>query len=234
VCWTVIAVTKQRQAMRCNAISVSIDYENAFLDKNMVMNFLKTNDIKIDSTVLLRKLNFDQIEATLAKNNYIKKAEIFADFWGNIQINIIQKTPIVRVITKENKHFYISNEKEMIPISQKFTPIVPVLSGEIKEDFINFNATNNFTNKLFDYLKLIHESALWRNMITQIYITKDTTIYLQSRIGDQKIILGKINDYEFKMNKLKSLYTDLFATNDINKYKEINLIYSNQIVCKKR
>lgn len=234
VCSTITYVVVKQNSVVCKSINVHIDSKNSFVDKNMILNYLRAKDIKIDTTVRIKNLNFDKIEDTLKKNDYIKNAEIFTDFWGNIQINIQQKMPIARVVTKTNKQFYISEDKDIFPISPKYTPIVPILSGEINNDFFNFENNKKFNNQLFDFLLLINNSELWKNQITQIYITKDTNIYLQPRVGDQKIVLGKINNYEFKMTKLLSLYKDLFATADINEYKEINLIYSNHIVCKKR
>lgn len=235
LCVTVFLVYKHNKNLKCKNIYFSFD-THSFVDKNTILDILDRKNIKLDSTVYIQKLNIDTMEFYISKNIFIKKVEIFSDFWGNITFSISQRKPIARIITQNNKHFYIDDQYEIIPLSKKYTALVPVVSGEISNDFFNKKDTINlnFYNNFYDFLTFINNSEFWKNQISQIYLNSDTNIFLIPRVGNQKIILGKLENYKYKMNKLFSLYKELFQNNNLDKYKEINLIFSDQVVCKKR
>ncbi|MBK7817541.1 MAG: hypothetical protein IPJ60_08285 [Sphingobacteriaceae bacterium] len=54
-------------------------------------------------------------------------------------------------------------------------------------------------------------------------------------VGDQSILLGKNQDLDVKLNKLKLFYSEgLNKTNSWNKYSTINLKFKNLVVCTKK
>ena len=53
-------------------------------------------------------------------------------------------------------------------------------------------------------------------------------------VGDQRIILGNIEDLDDKIFRLKTFYQEAMSRMGWNKYKTINLKFKNQVVCKKR
>ena len=70
--------------------------------------------------------------------------------------------------------------------------------------------------------------------VEQIYINSEREFELIPRIGNQLIIFGDIDNYEYKFGKLKSFYLKTLPYVGWNTYNEINIQYSNQIICKKR
>ncbi|MFY9590545.1 MAG: cell division protein FtsQ, partial [Bacteroidales bacterium] len=75
---------------------------------------------------------------------------------------------------------------------------------------------------------------LWGSQVEQINISPKGDIELVPRVGNHVIILGNLDNYEYKLKKLETLYLKGFDIVDWNKYSSINLKYSDQVICKKR
>ena len=53
-------------------------------------------------------------------------------------------------------------------------------------------------------------------------------------VGDQKIIFGEIDDFDYKFAKLKAFYTGIVPVYGWERYSAVNLKFSDQIVCTRR
>jgi len=123
---------------------------------------------------------------------------------------------------------------------------VLVVNGKIREPF-QLKANQNvmqwdtsvykrepLIRKIYGFAQYVSENDFWNAQITQVYVNGYDDIELIPRIGSQVILLGSLDDYEKKLDKLKLLYEKALPAEGWNKYKMINLKYSNQIICTKR
>ena len=74
---------------------------------------------------------------------------------------------------------------------------------------------------------------LWSAQIVQIYVNNQGEYELIPRIGPHIIILGDLEDYRAKFEKLELFYKDGLNHVGWNQYLKINLKYKDQIVCTK-
>ena len=96
-------------------------------------------------------------------------------------------------------------------------------------------ATGNHAQiKLCNFVNYLQSDELWRNQITQIYVNAANELELVPRVGNHIILLGGLDDYENKMNKLEAMYSKGFEITDWNAYSLINLKFKDQVICKKR
>ena len=79
-----------------------------------------------------------------------------------------------------------------------------------------------------------NNNPFWDAQIEQIYVTENNEIELIPRIGDNLILLGKIDNFEQKLENLQCLYEQALSKVGWNKYDTINLKYNNQVICSKR
>lgn len=240
---TSIFVHKNISSILCNNIEIIFDSKISFVDKNYILNYLKENNFKIDSTTKISEIDFDKIEKQIKTIPYIKDVDIYNNFSGTVFFKITQRNPIARIFTAENQQFYIDDENQIIPTSPNYSALVPVVICEkINKQFF-LPIDNNISDKniinyqltsqdFFNFLQYIDHSDLWKNQIDQIHITGKNEIELIPRIGNQIILLGTIDNFKYKLNKLNSLYQEVLLKGNWNKYQVINLKYSNQIICK--
>lgn len=237
-------VGRERKNLECSGLIISIDRPHSFIDNNAVENLLIKNKISLDSC-LIENINFDAIEKIIEENPSVKNADVYSDFAGKVFIKIEQRNPIMRIITEDNIHFYVDDKHKLMPINSSYAANVPVVSGYIDKEFAEYIDSSEvsqenikgytFTpNDLYNFVSYLNNSDLWRYQIEQIYVNYDKEIELIPRVGNHIIILGDLKNYEYKLQKLISLYKNGFTDLDWNAYSSINLKYSEQIICKKR
>jgi len=234
---------KEKQKLVCTEIIIDVDNTHKFIDKETVEKMLITNSVNIDSCII-DNLNFGEIEKIIESNPYIKQADVYSNFSGQVFIRLKQRNPVMRVITKNNTHYYIDDECKLMPVCTNYSANVIVVSGEITEDFFNpgfkpksFNDSitgDVDLHKLYNFVNYINSHELWKAQIEQIYVTDNMEIELVPRIGNHIIVLGNLDNFKYKLGKLEAIYKKGFALTNWNIYSKIDLKYSNQVICKKR
>lgn len=236
--------SNKQNSIICQHYEIIIIGQDKFITEEIVEKMLIINNIVLDSCVV-DNLNFDEVENILASHPAVLRADAYKDFSGNIYIKLTQRKPVFRVITKDNYSYYIDSRAEIMTLSEIYTSHVPVVSGHINELFtetyykpelINSQAyPYDFTIRdMYDFVDYLSKHDLWKYQITQIYINKNYQIELIPRLGHYTIILGKLDNYNYKLNKLEALYRSAFDEIYRNDYSAIDLRYSDQVILKKR
>ncbi len=189
-----------------------IDIESFLIKKNLYPLGKKMGEIQTE-----------KIENALNENEMIKSAECYTTPSGKAYIKIRQRIPKFRVIGQNN--YYIDTERKKIKTSTDYTAYLPIVSGYVNEEMA--------TGDLFDFITFLEKNSFWNDQIEQIYIRPDKKVELVPRIGDSIILLGTLDNYDSKLEKLKKLYVKAFNVIGWNRYEMIDLQYKGQIVCTK-
>ncbi len=174
----------------------------------------------------LKEIDTYEIEQAIISHQMIKSAEVFITNNGGIKAVIKNRKPVLRVITVSGENYYIDNEGERMPLSESFIADLPLATGSIKEDFAK--------TELLEFAVFLGSNKFWNSQIEQIVVMPDNELKLIPKIGDHQIILGKLDNYDEKLSKLKTFYQKGLSETGWNKYSEINLKYDKQVVCTKR
>jgi cell division protein FtsQ len=245
---TLAFVNKRTSMTTCSSIRISIadSLDNAFVTKYDVLKAIEKEHSNLIG-IPLSMINTHIIEQNLSAMQAVKKAEVYKTIDGTLSVSIEQRIPMMRVINRYGKSYYIDIDGQILPLSNKFTSHVIVVNGNIVEPFEiepNIRILDWANNKidehsplicrLFDFARFISNSPFWKAQITQIYVDSPSQIELIPRVGPHTVILGSLEDFEIKMAKLKLFYERALPEEGWNKYKEINLKYKNQVVSTKR
>jgi cell division protein FtsQ len=87
--------------------------------------------------------------------------------------------------------------------------------------------------KIFRMVQFINKNNFWKAMIEEIFINKKGEIELFTKIGEQTVIFGDIDNMKEKFDNLFIFYKQGLNKVGWTKYKTLNLKYKNQIVCSK-
>lgn len=202
--------------------------EMTFVDNDKI-NLINENDIEklLKSKALhpvgktLKEIKTEAIENELNKNEMIKSAECYTTPSGKMYLRIKQCTPKFRVIGHDN--YYIDTDRNKIKTSTNYTAYLPIVSGNVSYEMAS--------GELFDFITFLEKNSFWNAQIEQIHVRSDKKIELVPRVGDGIIMLGTLDNYASKLEKLKKLYVNGFNTIGWNRYKTIDLQYKGQIVC---
>ena len=225
IIFTFSFVNKKRDAILITGIDINIinSLNTHFICDSEIKNLILKNHPGIIGKQA-SKINKEHLENLINKIPSVKNTEVFTSLKGCLHLEIEQRKPIVRLL--KGKGFYIDEEGKRMPLSSNYTARVLVVSGHIKDKMIETD--------LMPLVNFITKNEFWSSQINQIYVNSNGEYILIPRVGDQKIELGKIDNFERKFSKLYALYKDGFSTVGWNKYKKINLKYENQVVCTKR
>ena len=206
----------------CRGVRVAVKNTdvNVFVDEEDVMKAIKKGygDI-MDKSILA--VNKDSLERVLVKNPMIKSAQVYYSLDGYIHVNIQQREPVLRVLTGEG--YYVDRDGRVMPLSSKFTSRVVVATGDINKKFA--------CEKLGPFAMKLKNEPFWDAYIEQLVVRSNEDVVMIPKVGDFRIVLGKVDDCEVRLEKLILFLKDGITKKGWNRYKEINLKFDNQVVC---
>jgi cell division protein FtsQ len=238
-------ISESEGDLLCNEIKIKIldSVNTRFIEQEDVIDILTQDNQEILGSPV-KHINLKELENLLMNHYAIKNSELYVTKKGKLNIEITQHTPVVRIINRKNKGYYIAEDGNIMPLTNNFSPFVLVASGYITEPFNNKQLVNILeidTNNLnikekvlfntFRLVKYIYKDEFWRSQIVQIYVNDKYEFELIPRVGPHIIAFGDISHYREKFEKLKTLYMEGLNKTGWNNYTTLNLKFENQIVC---
>ena len=178
--------------------------------KNLVLKHINSSK---DSIALVK------IENEIDNNTYVEKSQVFKTVGQQLNVNVQQKDPIARLITKDSS-FYLDKNSNFMSLSKLQSVKVPVVFGYNSETNLDFLTKVSLFIKKDDFLK---------NNVSQIMVN-DNKISLKLRDYRASILIGDNNRLKSKITNLKAFYIRSKEEGDLKNYNMINLQFENQVV----
>jgi cell division protein FtsQ len=196
----------------------------------------------------LSSIDVPKLEHIISNNPSIENAEVFVSVNGEVRINAVQRTPVVRVFTLEGESYYIDKQGKLMPWSSNYTADVVVANGFINESYGNWYRYSvkhieaiaplrefSVLDDIYRIADFINKDPYRKSLIGQIYVNASKEYELIPNFGTFRILVGDSKDLEEKFSKLTVFCREgLRNTGAWNDYSAVNLKYKNQIVCTKR
>ena len=232
-----IAAINHQQNTSCVGYNIHVSTANGmfFLNEEDVMQIIRDNNYSAQIGSDAGKVDYNRLEKIISNNPYAEKAEIILSPNGNVDVNVQQRVPILRVINRNGVGFYMDESGTKLPLSDKFTARVPVATGNILDSGLNEDFSDSaLTKKLFQLSEFIYNDSFLNKLVEQIYVDDKNEVSLVPKIGDHIILFGGFNNYEEKRNKLFSFYTEGLNHVGWQNYSAINLKFRNQVYATRR
>ncbi|MDI1316446.1 cell division protein FtsQ [Flavobacterium sp.] len=197
--------------------------ENTLFLKEETVNKLLIEKNKDIQTLNKVDLDLKKLESSINKQQLIQKADVFVSVDGVLKAVVKQKTPVGRVFD-ETGSFYIDSEGNKMPLSDKYTARVPLVSGEIPVVK---------KGKLSEVLRMIAEDEFLKKNIIGVQVLPNGSLVMATRNYDYKIDFGRTINIEKKFKNYKAFFQKAVSDSTLNKYKRINLKFTKQVVCVK-
>lgn len=221
---TACMMHKQKKDIICRAVDICVtdSAERQFLTAHDIEKFLIAQTLyplNLDYT----QISCSKIEHALNANEIIEKADCFKTPTGTVVISLSQRKPLFRVSNGEN--FFVDVNRKIMPVRSTTATRVPVVTGRCTKHMA--------TEEIFDFVTWLVHNDFWNAQIEQINVLPDKQIELVPRVGNSIILLGTLDNYEAKLDKLMTLYTQGFNVSGWTPYKEIDLRFKGQIIGRK-
>lgn len=173
----------------------------------------------------MNEVNSKLIEKELKKNPFIKEAICYKTPASRVHVLVSQRLPLLRVKAENGDDYYVDNRGYVME-PMGYVADLAVVTGNVDKRFTQKN--------LLALGQFLQKSDFWNDQIEQIYVNGNQEIDLIPRVGDHVIHLGKPDSIQKKMRNLMAFYEKVMPEIGWNKYKEINIEHTNQIICTKR
>lgn len=177
-----------------------------------------------------------ELEALLKADKRIKKVEVFIDSDNKLNVWIVQKQPIVRVMDGSNRSYYLDEDGDQVPIVEKSAIRVPLATGhfELYQEEKFKSGKPGKLKEVYEVSKAIFADTFLTALVEQIDVKEDGEILLIPKIGRQEIVLGDASNLEEKFDNLKIMYKEGLPREGWRKFNVLKLNYKGQVVAEKR
>ena len=186
------------------------------------------NKPEIDS-IMTNKSNIEfirvnklyEIESKLNKVESIQEANIFRDLNFNLSINITEREPIAYY---EKNDSYIDLSGKIIKRNKKLYDKLPLLLGD---------TSKNNIKKVVDVIKAFKEDGFLNQELERLWFKEDE-LFLKLKSFQFDIRLGDNNKMNKKLEMLKGFCLYNMQNKENETYKQIDLVYNNQLIAIKK
>lgn len=202
---------------------VSVNFEDEskpYVTRDMVNKLLIQNEDSVTGKPK-EKLDLKEMEFRLNEHPMIRKADVYMTVGGEVEVAIIQRQPLARI--SGNQSFYLDHTGGRMPLSTNFTERVPIITGVGDEHL----------EEIFRLMTYVNKDVFLQTQVTGIVRQPNEDYRVHIRGLEYTLLLGKVNDLERKFSNYKAFYQKAKKDKTLDKYREINLKYANQVVCKR-
>jgi cell division protein FtsQ len=234
VVFVLIAFSERKQgsvAVKDIVIKIENIEGNQFIDEEDILDLMQLDEENIKGASL-NNINLKQIEKRIRMNRFIDDAQLYSDLKGNLVVKATLRRPVARLVRNDGPDGYIAEDGTVMPVSDKFTTRVVLISGSYIRGLLqleNLNK-NEETKKLMDMLNIIRADDFWRAQIAQLDIDSKGKVNMMPQIGGQLIEFGTADNLETKFKKLRIFYKEILPQKGWNTYQRVNLEYEGQII----
>lgn len=230
----IIAFTERKQAhVSIKDITIKIDnlHANHFLDESDIMELMQLKKEGLKGANIDR-VSLKGIEEKIKKQPFIKKADLYSDLKGNLVVRAELRRPLARIVRKDGPDGYIAEDGTIMPVSEKFTSRVVLVSGQYVSQILKQSNMHEKveTKNILDLIKRIRHDEFLKAQIAQLDIDSKSRVTFFPQVGDERIEFGKPDNTEIKFKKLMIFYKEILPRTGWNKYNRINLEYEGQII----
>ena len=174
----------------------------------------------------LKEINTLELKEAVEENQLIKSAQVYMTSDKGIRVAVTERVPVLRVMNNSGESYYVDGDGQRMPLSKNFTAYLPIATGAVSEKFA--------TTELYKFAMYLSSDSFWEAQVEQIVVSGKNEIGFIPKVGNHKIILGTLEGYEQKLERLKLFYAKGLTATGWNRYSTIDLRYDKQVVCTKQ
>lgn len=223
---------ESKSLMPLNAVEIEIvkvPNQKAIVTEKIILDKLNSYLGFDVESANIKDLNLVEIEHLIKSDDRIKEVEVFVDGAERVHIEIVQRKPVLRVMTN-NANYYIDEEGNKINRMQGRSIRVPVATGELS-DYNESFLTEEYTGTLKEVFELalkIREDKFLDALIEQIYVNELDEMVLIPKLGDEDLVFGGIEDADEKLNNIKDFYVHGMPKSGWNKFHTLTFKYKGK------
>lgn len=215
----------------CKGIQVKIETNNnnlLFIDEKEIATLLDSTFSATGKAI--SQLPLRSMELMLERNPWIANAEIFVDNNRQLQVSIIERTPIARIFTLQDKSYYIDSTGVKLPLTSNMTARVPVFTDFPSDQEVLSSPDSALMADIVSISRYVAADSFWNAQVSQVAILPGNQFELFLLTGTPSILLGDASNLTEKFHKLNAYFHSDFFTMGYGRYSKINVQYKRQLI----
>ncbi len=220
-------------------LTITRNSEDGFLD------YEKTHEtiMKICDTANNNKLFMipvDSLVNRLKTDPWTLNVEAEINLESVLDVEIKECEPIMRIYNNKGKSVYLDADGNVFPTNNDYVMRLLVGNGDVNfpSDKLG-NVNDEIYEKtdlpeMFLLMKEVLADDYSRCCVRQIYKDKKKNYIFSLNNTNIIVIFGDVNNIKEKLTKMQDFFDKMQGNPELDKYKEINLNYRNQVVCTKK
>lgn len=178
----------------------------------------------------IAKIDVERLERILEEDPFVLDADVFVDARNRIQIGLVQREPILRIIDDNGLNYYLDKQGNQMPLSTHFAAKLLVATGNLPPYVPDFlEREKHLLKDLFNLANRFREDPFLYAMVEQIHVEAGE-FALTPKLGKQIIEFGRYERVEEKIRNLKLFYQEAVPYEGWQKFRKIDLAYKGQVV----
>ncbi len=214
--------SRQADTSLCTQVDVVVEdsVSRQYVDAMEVEGYLKARGCYALSKAM-SEVDCHMIEQALLKHEMIRTASCYKTPFGAVRIRVTQRVPVLCVKTAEG-NYLVDADRRVMPYRSGMKLDVPVFTGAISKCAA--------TEEYYDFVLWLQDNSYWGERIRDVYVRNPKLVVLSQKDYSAKIVLGKLDGYEDKLARLRSLYKKGFDVLGYPECRELDLRYAGQVV----
>ena len=214
--------SRQVDASLCTQVDIVVEdsVSRQYVDAMELEGYLKARGCYA-LTKAMSEVDCHMIEQTLLKHEMIRTASCYKTPFGAVRIRVTQRVPVLCVKTAEG-NYLVDADRRVMPYRSGMKLDVPVFTGAINKCAA--------TEEYYDFVLWLQDNSYWGERIRDVYVRNPKLVVLSQKDYSAKIVLGKLDGYEDKLARLRSLYKKGFDVLGYPECRELDLRYAGQVV----
>ena len=238
-------VSERRHEQICTSVNVSVidSVRSRFVTARDIFQMVENRNQKLTG-IRFDNINAPGIEQRLSEFAPIRRAIIYKTINGTVHIDVMQRTPVLRIINRYGDSFYLDERGDLLRHSSRYCAHVLVATGYINlrpeqknynvHTVVNAPEKRNIMRELFDLAEYINNDRFWKAQIQQIFVNKNEEFELIPLVGAHVILFGTFDKPDVKFSNLETFYRNGLNVKGWNTYDTIRLKYEGQVVATKK
>jgi cell division protein FtsQ len=230
-----IAAINSKNSSTCQGLEVDINDggKAMFLNKKELVSLLENNGLKEWHNKKAISFDLLKMENLLRKNTWIRDVQLYFDNNQILKLRVQERQPVARLFTVSGNSFLIDSSGVQMALSEKNIFRLPVFTGYPGEKF-GLRRDSALNRQIKDLAAYLNRDPFWCSQIQEVNISSSKTFRMIPLIGSQVIEFGDGNDYENKFHRLLVFYKEVITQTGFEKYTNIKLAYSNQVIATRK
>lgn len=233
-----VAAVREKDNTKCKGLKITLkgDDRNAFIDEKDIKALINNSKDRKQNPVgmLISDINIGNLERIVERDPWVRSAELFIDNNEVLNIEVVQRDPLARVFTFSGNSFYLDEQGERIPVSDRFSARVPVFTG-FPTDAMQLKKEDSLLYaQMGEMARFIAADTFWNAQVEQVIITGDRKFEFIPKLGDHVVVFGEGTDIATKFNKLLIFYREGLSKAGWNTYSKLNIAYREEVIGTRR